>query len=121
MAVCMLPFMYFFLVEYFSWKLVVVVIVYSMIIMSTHGTIWFHRYCTHKSYKFSHPIWRFITQNLVIKTFPEEIYVVSHHVHHALSDPPSINNSKYHTLQLNSQSAIVYRGVAMDPHFWYCS
>jgi stearoyl-CoA desaturase (delta-9 desaturase) len=88
MAVCMLPFMYFFLVEYFSWKLVVVVIVYSMIIMSTHGTIWFHRYCTHKSYKFSHPIWRFITQNLVIKTFPEEIYVVSHHVHHALSDLP---------------------------------
>lgn len=88
MAICMLPFMYFFLVEYFSWKLVPVVIVYSMIIMSTHGTIWFHRYCTHKSYKFSHPIWRFITQNLVIKTFPEEIYVVSHHVHHALSDLP---------------------------------
>jgi stearoyl-CoA desaturase (delta-9 desaturase) len=59
-----------------------------MVIMSTHGTIWFHRYCTHKSYKFSHPLFRLITQNLVIKTFPEEIYVISHHVHHVKSDEP---------------------------------
>lgn len=88
MAVCMLPFFYFFMVEYFSWWLVLAVVVYSMVIMGTHGTIWFHRYCTHKSYKFSHPIWKFITQNLVIKTFPEEIYVVSHHVHHVKSDLP---------------------------------
>ena len=29
-----------------------------------------------------------MTQNLVIKTFPEEIYVVSHHVHHVKSDEP---------------------------------
>jgi sn-1 stearoyl-lipid 9-desaturase len=49
---------------------------------------WFHRYCTHKAYTFSHPIWRIITQNLVIKTFPEEMYVVSHHVHHSKSDQP---------------------------------
>ena len=59
-----------------------------MIMMSTHGTIWFHRFCTHNSYQFSHPIWRFITQNLVIKNFSEEIYVISHHVHHAKSDEP---------------------------------
>jgi stearoyl-CoA desaturase (delta-9 desaturase) len=56
--------------------------------MSTQATIWFHRYSTHKAYTFSHPIWRFITQNLVLRTFPEEIYVVSHHVHHAKSDQP---------------------------------
>lgn len=88
MAVCMLPFFYFFLFHYFSLTTLAIFIVYAMIIMSTHGTIWFHRYCTHKSYQFSHPIWRFITQNLVIKTFPEEVYVVSHHVHHAKSDEP---------------------------------
>jgi len=86
MVVCMLPFFYFFIFHYFSLPLLGFFILYSMIIMSTHGTIWFHRFCTHKSFTFSHPIWRFITQNLVIKTFPEEIYVVSHHVHHALSD-----------------------------------
>lgn len=62
--------------------------VYAMIIMSTHGTIWFHRYSTHRAYTFTNSFWRFITQNLVIKTFPEEIYVISHHVHHAKSDEP---------------------------------
>lgn len=88
MVICMLPFFYFFVTEFFSWKLMIFFLVYSMIIMSTHGTIWFHRYCTHNSYTFRNKFWRFITQNLVIKTFPEEIYVVSHHVHHVKSDLP---------------------------------
>src|SRR3982751_5894939 len=88
MAACLVPFFILFLTRYFSWQLLIVTVFYSIIIMGTHGTIWFHRYCTHKAYKFSHPIWRIITQNLVIKTFPEEIYVVSHHVHHAKSDQP---------------------------------
>jgi len=88
MVVCMLPLFFLFLTSYFSWWLLAAVVAYSMIVMGTHGTIWFHRYCTHKSYKFSHPIWRVITQNLVIKTFPEEVYVVSHHVHHVKSDLP---------------------------------
>jgi sn-1 stearoyl-lipid 9-desaturase len=88
MVACMIPFLVLFITQYFSWLLVLAAIVYSLIIMGTHGTIWLHRYCTHKAYKFSHPIWRFFTQNLVIKNFPEEIYVVSHHVHHAKSDQP---------------------------------
>ncbi|HZH36279.1 MAG TPA: fatty acid desaturase [Flavisolibacter sp.] len=88
MIVCMLPFVYFFLFHYFSWATVGAFLLYTMIIMGTHGTIWFHRFCTHKSYRFSHPIWRIVTQNLVIKTLPEEIYTISHHVHHAKSDLP---------------------------------
>lgn len=88
MTICMLPFLYFFIFKHFSWPLVAVAAVYSMIIMGTHGTVWFHRYCTHKAYRFSYPIWRFIIQHLVIKTLSEEIYVVSHHVHHAKSDQP---------------------------------
>jgi sn-1 stearoyl-lipid 9-desaturase len=88
MALCLVPFLFFFLFHFFSWWLVAVIVVYSMMIMGTHGTIWFHRYCTHKSYTFSNPVWRFITQNLVVKTLPEEIYVVSHHVHHSKSDFP---------------------------------
>ncbi len=63
-------------------------VVYAMIIMGTHGTIWFHRYGTHRAYKFSHPFWRFLTQHLVIKTIPEEVYIISHHVHHSKSDLP---------------------------------
>jgi stearoyl-CoA desaturase (delta-9 desaturase) len=88
MLAAMLPFFFLFLFKYFSWHLVIAIVVYSMVVMGTHGTIWFHRYCTHKSYGFSHPLWRIITQNLVIKTLPEEIYVISHHVHHCKSDEP---------------------------------
>jgi stearoyl-CoA desaturase (delta-9 desaturase) len=53
MAACLFPFFIVFIVHYFSLKLLGAFILYSMIIMSTHGTIWFHRYCTHKAYKFS--------------------------------------------------------------------
>jgi len=88
LAMCMLPFLYLFLVNYFSLSLLFATVVYSMVIMSTHGTIWLHRYCTHRAYTFSNPFWRFVTQNLVLRTFPEEVYVVSHHVHHLKSDKP---------------------------------
>lgn len=88
MIFLMMPFLFFFISRYFSWPLLILMIFYSMIVMGTHGTIWFHRFCTHRAYQFSHPIWRFMTQHLVIKTIPEEIYAVSHHVHHALSDKP---------------------------------
>ncbi|NNC83556.1 MAG: acyl-CoA desaturase [Flavobacteriales bacterium] len=85
---CMLPFFYFFMVHYFSLVHLGWFLLYAMIIMSTHGTIWYHRFSTHQAYTFSHPVWRFITQNLVIRTFLEEVYVVSHHVHHSKSDMP---------------------------------
>jgi stearoyl-CoA desaturase (delta-9 desaturase) len=88
MIACMLPFFIVFITRYFTLPLLGAFLLYAMIIMGTHGTIWFHRYGTHNSYTFRHKIWRFITQNLVIKTFPEEIYVISHHVHHSKSDLP---------------------------------
>lgn len=88
MILCMVPFFIIFITQHFSWLLVIAVIIYSMMIMGVHGTVWYHRYCTHKAYEFSHPIWRIITQNLVIKTIPEEMYVISHHVHHTKSDQP---------------------------------
>jgi stearoyl-CoA desaturase (delta-9 desaturase) len=77
-----------FLVKYITIPLAIAGFVYSMILMGTHGTIWHHRYCTHKAYKFKNNFWRFVTQNLTIKAIPEEIYVLSHHVHHAKSDRP---------------------------------
>lgn len=88
MAIFMLPFFLVFIIYYFSIPLLIAFILYSVIIMSTHSTVWYHRFCTHKAYTFRHSAWRFITQNLVIKTFPEELYVISHHVHHVKSDLP---------------------------------
>lgn len=84
----MLPLFVIYVINYISIATAAFFIVYSMIIAGTHATIWYHRYCSHRSYTYSHPIWRIITQNLVIKTVPEETYAVSHHVHHSKSDEP---------------------------------
>ena len=82
------PFLVLFVFKFFAWYYFAAAFVYSMILMGTHGTIWHHRYCTHKAYTFKNKFWRFVTQNLTIKAIPEEIYVLSHHVHHAKSDTP---------------------------------
>jgi len=87
-VLCLMPFFFIFVFSFLSWWTVLAAFVYSMIIMGTHGTIWHHRYCTHGAYKFRNGFWRFFTQNLTINVIPEEIYVISHHVHHAKSDQP---------------------------------
>jgi fatty-acid desaturase len=87
-VLCLTPFLYLFLFKYFTWWGLAAGFVYSMILMGTHGTIWFHRYSTHRSYTFRNAFWRSLTRNLAIKVLPEETYVVSHHVHHAKSDQP---------------------------------
>lgn len=87
-VLCLLPFVVVFLFNFFSLYTFIIVFLYSMVIMGTHGTIWYHRYCTHGAYKFRNHFWRFFTQHLTINIIPEEIYVISHHVHHAKSDQP---------------------------------
>lgn len=88
LVLCLAPFFLLFLFKYFTITGLVVAFIYSMIVMGTHGTIWHHRYCTHRAYTFSNNFWRFFTQNLTLRIIPEEIYAISHHVHHALSDQP---------------------------------
>lgn len=114
LAVAMLPFLHLFLFYYFSWPLVAVAVVYAMIIMSTHGTIWFHRYSTHRAYTFTNPVWRFITQNLVIRTFPEEVYVVSHHVHHLKSDKPGDPYNSHAGIMYCMLSDVNHQPIAKD-------
>ncbi len=87
-VLCLVPFFYMFLFHYISPWTLAIGFLYSMIILGTHGTIWHHRYCTHGAYHFRNAFWRFFTQNLTICIIPEEIYVISHHVHHAKSDQP---------------------------------
>lgn len=79
---------FFFVIYHFSWGLLLLGFWYSMFFLGTHGTIWFHRYATHRAYTFSGPIPRFIVRNLAIKIIPEELYVVSHYVHHRSSEKP---------------------------------
>lgn len=82
------PFFIAFCWYHFSWPLVAVGFVYSMVLMGSYGTVWLHRFGTHGAYKFKSPFWRFITKNLVIRVCPDEIYIISHHVHHSKSEEP---------------------------------
>lgn len=86
--ICLVPFLVLFIFKFFSLYMLLAAFIYGMIIMGTHGTVWHHRYCTHRAYRFKNPFWRFITQQLTLNIIPEEIYVISHHVHHACSDQP---------------------------------
>lgn len=82
------PFFIAFFWYHFSWPLVVVGFFYSMVLMGSYGTVWLHRGGTHGAYEWKSKVWRFITRNLVIRVCPDEIYIISHHVHHAKSDQP---------------------------------
>ncbi|MEP1032466.1 fatty acid desaturase [Ekhidna sp.] len=113
-VLCLFLFFIPFVVYHLSFVTLTFFVLYAMIIMSTHGTIWFHRYCTHRAYTFSHPIWRIITQNLVIKTFPEEIYVISHHVHHAKSDQPGDPYNPKGGLMYCMMSDVNHQSIAED-------
>lgn len=80
--------LYFFVTLHFSWPLAFVGFIYSMVILGSHGTFWLHRYGTHRAFRFTSPWVRMICRNLVLRIIPEEIYIVSHHVHHQLSEQP---------------------------------
>lgn len=88
LVLMLVPFFLLFIFKYMAVKTALAAFFYGMIIMGTHGTVWHHRYCTHNAYQFRNKFWRFFTRNLTPHIIPEEIYVVSHHVHHAKSDQP---------------------------------
>ncbi len=80
--------MYVFITEYVNIWFILIGWIYSMVIMGSFGTFWFHRYCTHRAFKFKNYWIMLLCKNLAIRLFPEELYVISHHVHHKLSDLP---------------------------------
>jgi len=84
----LVPFGVVFLTRYFSWWLMLAGFLYSMVWLGTHGTVWLHRYSTHRAFTFRNAFFRSVCRNLAIKIIPEEIYVISHHVHHAYADQP---------------------------------
>ena len=80
--------LFIFLIRYANPWLILAGFVYSMVLMGSHGTFWLHRYCTHRAFKFRNAFWAQICRNLVIKVVPEEIYVISHYVHHQFCEAP---------------------------------
>jgi fatty-acid desaturase len=77
-----------FFKDYASVWLILAGFFYSMVILGSHGTFWLHRYSTHRAFKFRNPLVRTLCRNLVIKIVPDEIYVISHHVHHQIPEQP---------------------------------
>jgi stearoyl-CoA desaturase (delta-9 desaturase) len=82
------PFGAVFLTKYFSWKLMLAGFLYSMVWIGVQGTVYLHRFGTHHAFTFRNRYYRFVVRNLSLKLVPEEVYIVSHHVHHAYSDQP---------------------------------
>lgn len=82
------PFGVVFLTKYFSWKLMLVGFLYAMVWIGVQGTVYLHRFGTHHAFTFRNRYFRFVVRNHSLKLVPEEVYIVSHHVHHAFSDQP---------------------------------
>jgi fatty-acid desaturase len=87
-TLALLPFGIVFLARHVSWPLMLAGFLYSMVGIGTHGTVWLHRFSTHRAFTFRNAAYRFVCRNLTIKIIAEEIYVVSHLIHHAFSDQP---------------------------------
>jgi len=77
---------------YISPKLLCAWFLYAMVVMGSSNTLWIHRYATHRAYQFSDGVFgsfaKLLVQNLTVYLVPEEVYVPSHHVHHAIPDQP---------------------------------
>jgi stearoyl-CoA desaturase (delta-9 desaturase) len=75
-----------FLRSHPSWKMIGLALLNVSFIGTVHHTIWYHRYCSHRSFRFS-SIW---FARLFLWTNPfllrEECYAVMHGAHHKRSD-----------------------------------
>jgi stearoyl-CoA desaturase (delta-9 desaturase) len=80
--------LYFFMAHHLSLGLMILGFIYSMVVLGSHGTLWLHRYSTHRAYTYRNAWIRTLCRNLVIKIVPEETYVISHYVHHQISEQP---------------------------------
>jgi stearoyl-CoA desaturase (delta-9 desaturase) len=86
-TLALLPFAAVFFLKYFTVPRLLAGIAYNLF-LNVHGTAYLHRYGTHSAFKTSSRFALFILRNLSIKIVCEEIFVISHHVHHALAEKP---------------------------------
>jgi len=77
-----------FFARYLSIQSALIVTGIACGIATVYNTVWYHRYCTHRAFKFR-SLWLarvFLWTNPVC--FREESYVIPHRVHHSKSDQP---------------------------------
>ena len=75
-----------FFTRFFSIWGVVIVMAIATMIATVYNTVWYHRYCSHRAFKFRSIRWTrlFLWTNPVC--FREESYVIPHRIHHSKSD-----------------------------------
>lgn len=59
---------------------------YAFLFLPQYGTFYFHRYGVHGAWTYRHPVFAWLAKHAALRLIPEEVYVVSHHVHHAYAD-----------------------------------
>lgn len=77
-----------FLVHHFSLGAVLTLFLTASAQATVYNTVWYHRYCSHRAFKFRSVWWArlFLWTNPIC--FREESYVIPHRVHHSMSDEP---------------------------------
>jgi fatty-acid desaturase len=78
--------LFIFLFKYFSFKVLFIALTYTFFIKNIHCTAWLHRYASHHAFKFRNQLFKFLFRHSTILVIGEEIYAVSHLVHHAKSE-----------------------------------
>jgi len=75
-----------FFVQFPSASSVIAVLAIAMLIGTVYNTVWYHRYCTHRAFKFRSFWFARLLLWLNPVCFREESYVIPHRVHHSKSD-----------------------------------
>ena len=119
-TLALLPFTFVFFTRYFSWPLLLAGFAYAMLFLGTTNIVWLHRYCTHRAFTFTHPIYRFVLRNLPLRLVPEETYVLSHHVHHAYTeqagDPYNAHGGRLYCLLAGELHQLIARDLSPDDY-----
>jgi fatty-acid desaturase len=73
-------------VGFASWISLAAGLAYTFLYLPQYGTFYFHRYGTHRAWRFRHPLFAWMAKHMTIRVIPEELYILSHHVHHRYAD-----------------------------------
>ncbi|MBB3228869.1 stearoyl-CoA desaturase (delta-9 desaturase) [Luteibacter sp. Sphag1AF] len=75
-----------FFAYYVSVSTMVLYFVIFSVLANVANTIWYHRYCSHRAFQFSHPIIPKLCLWFNPLGYREEVYALVHHVHHTKAD-----------------------------------
>jgi len=77
-----------FLTRFFSISNLAIVLIASNVIGIVYNTVWYHRYCAHRAFRFRNLWWvrLFLWTNPL--AFREESYIIPHEIHHSQADQP---------------------------------